>query len=277
MHLDRAVDHVAEHPGCIELEQRDLDARLRAAVDLPLPRPSSAGDTPGSRPPSPRPSSAPSACPRAARRTPPARSRTGTSARTRAASARASASRGGSGPDRAASGRARKASPSPPSVFATGTRTPVYRTSQWVLQPRPACPITGTGRTTSTPAVSAGTRIIVPRRCGSASGSEIAKTMANAAPSAPLENHLCPSIDPLVAVAYGPRPQQRRIRALQPPARSSRRSCARHPRRAVAGSAPSDPPCRTDGGSPRCRRRVPGSRTRAAPYAERPISSFRQA
>ena len=88
----------------------------------------------------------------------------------------------------------RNASPSPPSVFATGTRTPVKRTSQWVFQPRPACPITGTGRTTSTPSVSAGTRIIVPRRCGSASGSEIAKTTAKPAPSAPLENHLCPSI-----------------------------------------------------------------------------------
>ena len=46
-----------------------------------------------------------------------------------------------------------------------GTRTPVNRTSQCVFQPRPACPITGTARTISTPGVSAGTRIIVPRRC----------------------------------------------------------------------------------------------------------------
>jgi len=58
----------------------------------------------------------------------------------------------------------RNASPSPPSVFATGTRTPSNRTSQWVAHPRPACPMTGTARTTSTPSVSAGTRIIVPRR-----------------------------------------------------------------------------------------------------------------
>ncbi len=42
--------------------------------------------------------------------------------------------------------------------------------------------------------MSTGTRIIDPRRCGSASGSEIANTIAKAAPSAPLENHLCPSI-----------------------------------------------------------------------------------
>ena len=68
------------------------------------------------------------------------------------------------------------------------------RTSQCVFQPRPACPMTETGRTISTPAASAGTRIIVPRRCCAASGSVIAKRIAKSAPSAPLENHLCPSI-----------------------------------------------------------------------------------
>ena len=37
MHLDRAVDHLAEHPRREELDQRDLDARLVALVD-PLRR-----------------------------------------------------------------------------------------------------------------------------------------------------------------------------------------------------------------------------------------------
>ena len=34
MHLDRAVDHLVQHAGGVELEQRHLDARLRALVDL---------------------------------------------------------------------------------------------------------------------------------------------------------------------------------------------------------------------------------------------------
>ncbi len=54
--------------------------------------------------------------------------------------------------------------------------------------------MTGIGRTISTPGVSAGTRICDARRCGSASGSVTAITIPNAAPSAPDENHLCPSI-----------------------------------------------------------------------------------
>ena len=49
-------------------------------------------------------------------------------------------------------------------------------------------------RTISTPGVSAGTTICVARRCGSASGSVTAMTIPNAAPSAPDENHLCPSM-----------------------------------------------------------------------------------
>ena len=44
------------------------------------------------------------------------------------------------------------------------------------------------------PGESAGTMIWVARRCGSASGSVTAMRIAKAAPSAPLENHLCPSI-----------------------------------------------------------------------------------
>ena len=54
--------------------------------------------------------------------------------------------------------------------------------------------MTGTGRTTSTPGVSAGTMICDARACGGASGSVTAITIPNAAPSAPDENHLCPSI-----------------------------------------------------------------------------------
>ncbi len=89
----------------------------------------------------------------------------------------------------------RNPSPGSPSVFSTGTRTPRYQTSQCVDQPRPACPITGIGRTISTPGVSAGTTICDARRCGSARpGRVTAITIPNAAPSAPDENHLCPSI-----------------------------------------------------------------------------------
>ena len=49
-------------------------------------------------------------------------------------------------------------------------------------------------RTTSTPGVSAGTMISDMRRCGASSGSVTAITIPNAAPSAPVENHLWPSI-----------------------------------------------------------------------------------
>ena len=43
----------------------------------------------------------------------------------------------------------RKPSPGSPSVFASGTRTPVKRVSQCVPQPRPSWPITGMRRTSS--------------------------------------------------------------------------------------------------------------------------------
>ena len=52
----------------------------------------------------------------------------------------------------------------------------------------------GTGRTISTPGVSAGTMICVARLCGCSSGSVTAITIPNAAPSAPDENHLWPSM-----------------------------------------------------------------------------------
>ncbi len=83
----------------------------------------------------------------------------------------------------------RKPSPGSPSTFPAGTRTPSYVTSQCVVQPRPRCPITGTGAIVM-PGASAGTRIWLARRCGSASGSVIAMTIAKPAPSAPDENHL---------------------------------------------------------------------------------------
>ena len=63
-----------------------------------------------------------------------------------------------------------------------------------MFQPRPTCPSTGTGRTTSTPGVSAGTMICEMCPCGARSGSVTAITMPNAAPSAPVWNHLSPSI-----------------------------------------------------------------------------------
>ena len=53
--------------------------------------------------------------------------------------------------------------------------------------------MTGTGSIVI-PGVSAGTRIWLARRCGSASGSVIAITIAKPAPSAPDENHLWPSM-----------------------------------------------------------------------------------
>ena len=52
---------------------------------------------------------------------------------------------------------------------------------------------TGVGRAID-PGVSAGTMICDARRWGSASGSVTAMTIPNAAPSAPDENHLWPSI-----------------------------------------------------------------------------------
>ena len=35
VHLHRAVDDLVQHPSGVELERRDLDARLGALVDLP--------------------------------------------------------------------------------------------------------------------------------------------------------------------------------------------------------------------------------------------------
>ena len=66
-------------------------------------------------------------------------------------------------------------------------------TSQCVVQPRPRCPSVGTG-SIWIPGASAGTMIWLVRRRGSASGSVTAITIPKAAPSAPEENHLWPLI-----------------------------------------------------------------------------------
>ena len=55
-------------------------------------------------------------------------------------------------------------------------------------------PSSGSRARSRRPSVSAGTMICVARRCGSASGSVTAMTIPKAAPSAPDENHLWPSI-----------------------------------------------------------------------------------
>ena len=112
-----------QHARGVELDQRDLDARLVALVEpvRRLQRHQPARLDLGRRLRDPvlhrllvgeR-----------ARRTPCARARTSTSARRRAASGRASASRGGSGPGPRRFCAIRKPSPGSPSVFATGTRT----------------------------------------------------------------------------------------------------------------------------------------------------------
>ena len=162
----------------------------------------------------------------------------------------------------------RKPSPRSPSVFATGTRTPVYRTSQCVFQPRPACPITEIGRTISTPGVSAGTMICVPRSCGSASGSVTAIDDPERRPLGARREPLVPVDHPLVAVHAPPASAAASDRSPRPRARSSRRTTA--PRPATSGSRNASfcsVGAEHGAGSRRCRRRAPGSRTRAAPRA----------
>ena len=107
----------------------------------------------------------------------------------------------------------RKPSPRSPSRFV-GRHADVRRsvTSQWVDQPRPRWPMTGTG-SISIPGASAGTRIWLIRRCGSASGSVTAMTIPKAAPSAPDENHLRPSITHSSPSSTARRPQAGRVGA----------------------------------------------------------------
>ena len=107
----------------------------------------------------------------------------------------------------------------------------------------------------------------MPRLYVSASGSEIAKTIPNVEPSAPLENHLWPSITHSSPSTHGPRAQQGRIGAgdVGLGHREERPRPPRHERleelRLLLRR------CRTGAGSRRCRRRAPDSRRRAAPSA----------
>ena len=263
VHLDRAVDHVVERLRRVELEQRHLDARLRALVDLARRRRASAAGRPGSRRPSRRSSSAPSACRPAGRRTPRAPASTSTSARTPAASGRASASRGGCGPARAASvrsGRRRRARRAC-SRRGRGRRCSAPR-SAWTSPPD--VPITEIGPSTSTPGVSTGTTIIVPRRWGSRVRVGDREHDRERRPVGAGREPLVPVDHPLVAVEHRARAQRGRIgaghvglghreeRAARPATSGSRkRSCWS--------------PCRRGAGSRRCPRRAPGSRRRAAP------------
>ena len=223
-----------EHPRGVELEQRDLDARLRALVDLPrgVHRQQAAGLDLGRRVGDPvlhrlllgeRP----------AERLPLVRVR-GTSARTRAASARASASRGGSAPGPSRFCASRNAVPLAAERVRDGhpharvphlavrapaaARVPHHRDRRGRPRRRACRP----GRGSSS-------------RAGAAppSGSVIANTIANAGPVRAAREPLVPVDHPLVPVPHGPRPQQRRIRARRPRARSSRRTSA--PRPATSG------------------------------------------
>ena len=188
-----------------------------------------------------------------------------TSARTPAASGRASASRGGSGPGRAASARSGSRRPARRARSRAGRERPCS-------EPRSACSslaphgrARARRRTTSTPGVSAGTMICDARRCGSASGSVTAITIPKAAPSAPDENHLCPSITHSSPVPDGARPQQRRVGAghLRLGHREERAHLARDERREEALLLLGRAEEVQDLGVARVR--APGSRRRAAP------------
>ena len=119
--------------------------------------------------------------------------------------------------------------------FSTGTRTP---------RSGPRSASTSHARVTHDgdrahdldPGVSAGTTICDARRCDAASGSETAITIPNAAPSAPDENHLCPSITSSSPAAIAPAaPELARPARRRPPpaaASSAPRSSCSPPRRA---------------------------------------------
>ena len=64
--------------------------------------------------------------------------------------------------------------------------------SAWLAWPDPAWPITLMLRTWWKPGVSVGTRIMLALRCGDASGSVTAMTIAKSAPSADDVNHFWP-------------------------------------------------------------------------------------
>ena len=158
----------------------------------------------------------------------------------------------------------RNPSPGSPSVFATGTRTPRYQTSQCVDQPLPAWPSTGIGRTTSTPGVSAGTMICEARECAGASGSLTAITIAERRAVGAGREPLVPVDHPLVAVAHRARAERGRVRAgdLGLGHREERADLARDEREEPALLLLGRPEHVQD--LARCRRRAPGSRRRAA-------------
>jgi hypothetical protein len=99
-------------------------------------------------------------------------------------------------------------------------------------------------RTSSKPGVSVGTMIIDARACGVASGSVTAITIANAAPSAPVVNHLWPSMTQSspssVAVhdsSVGFEPAFSGS-VIEKHERISPRASGMHPLRALRGGAP---------------------------------------
>ena len=239
VHLDRAVDHVLQRLRGEELDRRDLDARLVAAVDLVrgVERHQPAGldlDVAVGDPVLHR-----LLARRAARRTPRARARTSTSASNARCIWPSQRITWWMRPGPSRFCAIRKPAPSSPSVFADRARGRSCSAPRSASTSRvPAWPSTGIGRTTSTPGVSAGTMICVARACGGASGSVTAITIPKAAPSAPDENHLWPSITQSS-------PSRTRAcaawsgRSPAPRARSSRRTSGSRRRRAGAASAPS--------------------------------------
>ena len=258
MDLHGPVDHLVQHARGVELDQRDLDARLARRRRSCVRRRGSSGGRPGSRRPSRRSSSARSASRRAGRRTPRARASSehiSSNARCIWPSQRITWWMR-PGPSRFCA--IRKPSPRSPSRFAAGTRTPEYQTSQCVDQPRPRWPETGTasildprrvGRDEDLrhPPVRLGVRV-GDRHHDRRTRRPRRRTRTTCARRSPTRRRRARRAS---GARSGPRPT--------PPARSSRRTSASRPRRAGAGTAPSARPSRTGAGSRRSRRRAPGS------------------
>ena len=278
MHLDRAVDHLVQHAGRVELEQRHLDARLGALVDLA----------------------------RGVHRQEPARldlgGRVGDPVLHRLLVGERAAERlalervGAHQVERALHlpepahhvvdpPRAEPLLREPERLAALAERVRDAEPARLCSAPRNACsrpgrrgPSPAIGRDDRRrPGVSVGTRIIVPRRYVSASGSVIAKTIPNVDAVGAAREPLVPVDHPLVAVERRPACGAGSDRSRPRPARSSRRTTAPARRRAARGTAPSAPSvpnwCRISA--------LPASgawqpKTSCA-QCERPISSFMQA
>ena len=260
----------------VELDQRDLDARLVALVDLVrgVERHQPAGLDLGGRVGDPVLDRL--LVGERARRTPRARARGVHMQLERALHlAEPAHARGGSGPARAASARSGSRRPARRACSRPARARPCSGPRSASSSPGRACPKTGDRRTISTPGVSAGTMICVARRCGSASGSVTAITIPNAAPSAPDENHLWPSI------THSSPSRTARVRSAVGSEPETSGSVIEKNERISPATSGAQPAllllvaCRTGAGSRRCPRRAPGSRRRAAPSALRPISSFR--